>query len=159
MTFRSPRELYQFSSADNSAPLMRFCLPFSAQTIRVHSTRACLTRYVPLSGFLNLLVAYSSNRPEALFHASDAHGIFPAEFSPRIQHRTFVRIDYPSSSVLLLHLLPPALQQANSQNTPTRKQVRTNRHKRFRALICFRVRSHLALVLPSTSGRYSPGFY
>ena len=104
-------------------------------------------------------MVYSSNRPEVLFHTSGTHGIFPAEFSPQTQHRTFIRLDYPLCLVLFLLLLSPAWKQANSQIALARGLVRTNRHQMLRALICLRVRSHLALVLPSTSGRYSPGLY
>jgi hypothetical protein len=81
MTFRPPQELYKLSSADCSAPLMRFLFPTARNDLSL-LTRVYLTRYVPLSGFLNLLVVYSSHRPEALFHAPNTHGIHPAEFSP-----------------------------------------------------------------------------
>jgi hypothetical protein len=46
--------------------------------------RVCLTRYVPLSGFLNLLAVCSSANREALFHASYAHGVLPSEVSPHV---------------------------------------------------------------------------
>ena len=38
-------------------------------------SRVCLTRFVPLPGFFNLLAAYSSADREALFHASYTHGV------------------------------------------------------------------------------------
>lgn len=48
----------------------------------VHLPRVYLTRYVPSSGFFNLLTAYSSPHCAALFHAADACGVFPSERSP-----------------------------------------------------------------------------
>jgi hypothetical protein len=73
---------------------MRFFFPFSATTIRVHLPRAYLTRYVPLSGFLNLLAGYSSNRLGVLFRTPYTHGIYPSEFSPQEQHLLLVEFDY-----------------------------------------------------------------
>jgi len=46
-------------------------------------TRACLTRYVPSSGFRNLLTACSSSILVGLFHPTDIRGIRPPELSPR----------------------------------------------------------------------------
>jgi hypothetical protein len=51
-----------------------------------------LAQYVPLTGFLNLLADYSSNRPEALFHAPSTCGIHPPECSPWEQHRPLVEV-------------------------------------------------------------------
>jgi hypothetical protein len=73
---------------------MRFFFPFNATTVRVHLPWAYLTQYVPLSGFLNLLAAYSSNRFGVLFRTPYAHGIHPSEFSPREQHLLLVEFDY-----------------------------------------------------------------
>jgi len=57
--------------------------PLQREVTRVHLSRGIQPRYVPLTGFLNLLAIYSSRYPEALFHATGAHGVLPAEFSPR----------------------------------------------------------------------------
>jgi hypothetical protein len=67
-----------------AAPLLRFAAP-SAQSIqRVHLTRACLTRYVPPTGFHTLLTAYSSLDYPALFHAGALlEFLVPSELSPR----------------------------------------------------------------------------
>jgi hypothetical protein len=49
-----------------------------------HFTRACLTRYVALSGFLNLSALCFSRRLPALFHAGNALGVPPFRaFPPR----------------------------------------------------------------------------
>jgi len=49
-----------------------------------HFTRACLTRYVALSGFRNLSALCFSRRLPALFHAGNAHGVPPFRaFPPR----------------------------------------------------------------------------
>jgi hypothetical protein len=48
----------------------------------IHSPRVCLARFVPPSGFLNLLAAFPSPHLAALFHAADACGVLPSELSP-----------------------------------------------------------------------------
>jgi hypothetical protein len=58
-----------FARAGHAAPLLRFLAPSARPTWRVHFTRACLTRYVPSSGFLTLLTVSSSPGSPALFHA------------------------------------------------------------------------------------------
>ena len=50
-------------------PLVRFVAPSARSTWRVHSTRDCLSRYVPPSGFRTPLTACSSPDYPALFHA------------------------------------------------------------------------------------------
>jgi hypothetical protein len=45
----------------------------------------------------------------------------------------------------------------NSQILLTVKQVRLNKQNEMQVLIHFQVRSHPALVLPATGGRYSLG--
>jgi hypothetical protein len=109
ITFRSSLEHNQLSPADFSTPLLGFLFPFSAKQFEFTLPRICLIRYVPLSGFLNLLVVFPSNCPEALFHAPSTHGVHPAEFSPWKRHRTFVRCDYLSYIVSFLHLNLPAV--------------------------------------------------
>ena len=66
----------------------------------VHSTRACLTRYVPSAGFPTLLTAYSSRRRPALFHAGGTRRVSrPSEPSP------------PGDRVVLIGLALPACRQ------------------------------------------------
>jgi hypothetical protein len=48
----------------------------------IHSPRVYLARFVPPSGFLNLLTAFSSPHLAALFHAADACWVLPSELSP-----------------------------------------------------------------------------
>jgi hypothetical protein len=84
------------------------------EVLQVYNSRVYLARYVPLSGFLNLLAVYTLNCPEALFHAPGTHGVHPAGFSPRKQHRPLIRFDYLAYPVLILYLNPPAWKQADS---------------------------------------------
>jgi hypothetical protein len=56
-------------------------IPYSANNLSP-LTRVYLTRYVPLTGFLNLLAAYSSDCAMVLFHTMSTHGICSAELSP-----------------------------------------------------------------------------
>ena len=128
------------------------------EVIRVHSTRVCHTRYVPPSGFLNLLTACSSNHPEALSHASGTHGIFPCRAFPLKTAPCSLRAGFPRSQRIILHPQPPACVQTNSLPWPTRRQVRFNRYVTYVVLICSQVRSHPTSVLPSVGGRYSLGF-
>jgi hypothetical protein len=125
--------------------------------IQVNLTWVYLTQYVPFTGFLNLLTVYSLNHPAALFHATSTYGVHPTEFSPWKQHCPFVRVSYLASMVLFLPLHPPAWKQLDSWNTHSKRFVRLNKHHRIKVLIHLQVRSHLALVLPATSGRYSLG--
>jgi hypothetical protein len=56
-------------------PSMEFGVPTASSACGVHLARACLTRYVPLAGFLNLLAAFSSAHLAGLFRPADTHGI------------------------------------------------------------------------------------
>jgi hypothetical protein len=99
LAFRPPLEFGHSSPAGNvklPAALMRF---ISLQRINDRSplTRVCLSRYVPLSGFLNLPAGYSSNRLEVLFHTSNAHGISPSRAFPSQTAHCLVDNDYPLS--------------------------------------------------------------
>jgi hypothetical protein len=49
--------------------------PSAYSVCGAHSTRTCLTRYVALSGFLNLLAPCFSAGLPAFFHAGNAHGV------------------------------------------------------------------------------------
>jgi hypothetical protein len=127
--------------------------------IRVYLTRACLTRYVPLSGFLNLLAVCSSNHPEALFHAPGTCGVSPPEFSPWLQHRTLVECSYHPLYVCFSSQTN-CYQFAclDSKAFLVRRQVRPCKYAHRKVLIRPQVRSHPVLVLPATGGRYSLGF-
>jgi hypothetical protein len=126
--------------------------------IRVNLPRVCLTRYVPPSGFLNLLTAYSSNHPEALSHAPGTHGVFPCRAFPLKTAPCSHRAGFPWSQRTILHPQPPACVQMDSLLIPIRRQVRSNKYATHVVLICSQVRSHPTLVLPSAGGRYSLGF-
>lgn len=47
----------------------------------IHPPRVCLARFVPPSGFLNLLAVFPSPYRVALFRATDAYGVLPSELS------------------------------------------------------------------------------
>jgi len=71
---------------------MGFRFPYSVASAWSPLPRACLTRYVPLPGFLNLLAAYSSLHLAGLFHPADTPGISPSRaFSSRRAERLFGR--------------------------------------------------------------------
>ena len=73
---------------------MRFSAPTALEIRKVHQHGAARSRFVPPSGFLSLLTVYSLPNPPALFHAGNAHGVFPSE------HCT------PDSATLLSKELP-----------------------------------------------------
>jgi len=58
---------------------MRFFAPSALETRRVHQHGFARPRFVPSSGFLNLLTVFSSPNPPALFHAGNTHGVYPTE--------------------------------------------------------------------------------
>jgi hypothetical protein len=70
-----------------AAPLMRFVAPPAQSTCRVHSTRVCLTRYVPPSGFHTLLTACSSTGCPALFHAGALMEFLPLQSFSLVRSR------------------------------------------------------------------------
>lgn len=76
-----PRRVTQRSVAPKGyrlpllATLMEFPSPSTHKLRRVYSTPACLTGYVPSSGFHTLSTVYSSPERPALFHAGNAHGV------------------------------------------------------------------------------------
>jgi len=78
-----PAESYRPPAVTRSAeagharmtPLMRFVAPPALSTRRVHSTQACLTWYVPPSGFRTLLTVCSSNGLPGLVSCRSAHGV------------------------------------------------------------------------------------
>lgn len=79
----------------NAFPGVSF--PTASSALGVHCPRAYLTRYVPLSGFLSLLAAYSSASLAGLFHPADTPGILPFRaFSSHVS-----RTPYRSSLALL----------------------------------------------------------
>jgi hypothetical protein len=116
------------------------------------------TRYVPPSGFLNLLTVYSSTRFQAFFHALYIYGVYPKSFpltssiddsSPPI---TFtVDVLYATPCMPAVSLPYPTTHQNKSDGTCDSAN----------ALIkglnppLSPFTSHL--VLPKMGGRYSPG--
>jgi hypothetical protein len=69
-------------SKEVQVALLRFLPLRRISSSRAHSPRACLTRYVAPSGFLNLLtLSFSRSRP-ALFHAGNALGVTPSRAFP-----------------------------------------------------------------------------
>lgn len=102
-----------------SATLMEFPSPSTHEPRRVHSTPACLTGYVPSTGFRTLSTACSSPGRPALFHAGNAHGVSlfrgfpsppgPADSSPR---------DYP------LDVSPPHQRVVDARRPPPRAETR-----------------------------------
>lgn len=79
--------------------------PSTSSARGVHLFRVCLTRYVPLAGFRNLLAAYSSSNLVGLFHPTDAHGIpssrafsSPRAVSPHRRSMPSCRSFLPSAS-------------------------------------------------------------
>jgi hypothetical protein len=74
------------------ATLMEFPSPSTLEPRRVHSTPACLTGYVPPTGFRTLSTDCSSPERPALFHAGNAHGVslsrgFPPPPGPPARRR------------------------------------------------------------------------
>ena len=65
--------------------------PLAPSVREIHSPRDCLSRFVPPSGFLNLLTAFPSPYLAALFHAADTWGFslqsFPLSRSCYVSQR------------------------------------------------------------------------
>jgi hypothetical protein len=79
------------------ATLMEFPSPSTLEPRRVHSTPACLTGYVPSTGFHTLSTVCSSPERPALFHAGNAHGVFrPPGVFPHRQVHQLVAAGLPS---------------------------------------------------------------
>jgi hypothetical protein len=130
-------------------------MPLQREVIRVYLPWVYLTQYVPLSGFRNLLAVSSSNHPEAFFHASSTHGVFPLRAFPLKVAPHSRRDWFPRVRHTVLRPQPPACLQTNSWTENTRKCLRSSKYTSSVVLIHSQVRSHPVLVLPSTSGRYS----
>jgi hypothetical protein len=81
---------------DSRPPPMGF-LPLQRMTARgVHDSRVYLARFVPPTGFLTLLTAYSSPRLPALFHAGTLMGFYPPGVSPLREQRSLLETAIPS---------------------------------------------------------------
>jgi hypothetical protein len=65
-----------------ATPLMGFLAPTMLEEGRSHSSGACLTPVVALSGFLTLSALCSPPVRPALFHAGGILGVSPSELSP-----------------------------------------------------------------------------
>jgi hypothetical protein len=79
-------------------PLLGF-LPLWRLGIReIHSPRVCLARFVPPSGFLNLLTAFPSPYLADLFHSADTWGFslqsFPLSRSRDVSQRLFALLSF-----------------------------------------------------------------
>jgi hypothetical protein len=72
-------------------------VPLQRMTARgVHDSQACLTRFVPSSGFLTLLTVYSSPCLPALFHAGTLMGFHPPGVSPLREQPILIERALPS---------------------------------------------------------------
>jgi hypothetical protein len=69
--------------------------PLAPSVREIHSSRVCLIRFVPPSGFLNLLTAYPSPYFATLFHAADTLG-FSLQSFPLSRSRDASRRPLPS---------------------------------------------------------------
>jgi hypothetical protein len=68
-------------TASGLAPLgnsLGVCPPPATSALEARSSRSCLLRHLPASGFLTLLPAYVFQNLPALFHAGAAHGVLPS---------------------------------------------------------------------------------
>jgi hypothetical protein len=88
------------------ATLMEFPSPSTRKPRRVHSTPACLTGYVPSTGFHTLSTAFSSPERPALFHAGNAHGVllsrgFPSPPGPPARRRWITLLTFLHRTNLL----------------------------------------------------------
>lgn len=63
-------------------PLVGFGPPSALPELETRTTRACLTRLLPTSGFCTLLTVYVLQNPPALFHAGHALGVLPSGLFP-----------------------------------------------------------------------------
>lgn len=102
----------------------------------VRSTRACLTRHLPTSGFLTLLPVCSSSGRVGLFHPTNAHGVSPFKVFPSRPRRPARHRPCP---LLPLPLAAEAAEGRLQGFPPVRESVRT--FERFRL----------------EGGRYPPG--
>jgi hypothetical protein len=107
-------------------------------------TRVYLTRFVPSSGFLNLLTAYSSPYLVALFHATDACGVLPPELSPFK--------DWCCLSAVR------ALLSFQRRHLPSEEGRRVAKAA-YRAFFPLKVRCALVRRLKLTCARCSPGLF
>jgi hypothetical protein len=81
------------------ATLLEFPSPSTLELRRVHSTPACLTGYVPPTGFYTLSTVCSSPERPALFHAGNAHGVslsrgFPSPPGPPARRRWIALVTF-----------------------------------------------------------------
>jgi hypothetical protein len=81
---------------ESRPPPMEF-IPLQRLTTRgVHIPRVCLARFVPPTGFLTLMTAYSSPCLPALFHAGTLLGFHPPGVSPLREQPILFRWTLPS---------------------------------------------------------------
>lgn len=119
--------------------------PLTPPVREVHLPRVYRARYVPPSGFFNLLTAYSSPHCAALFHAADACGVLPSELSPL---KKLCRLS--AASALL----------SFPGRHPSSEEERRVARAAFRALVLLRVRCARSPVKvyqrPMLSWNFSP---
>jgi hypothetical protein len=106
----SSSESHRLTAAANdfacfAAPLLRFLAPSAQSTSRVHSTRVCLTRYVPPPGFRTLLTACSSAGCPALFHAGALMEFLPLQSFSLVRSSDASR--RPNALLPFIRFLPP----------------------------------------------------
>jgi hypothetical protein len=65
-----------------SATLLGFRPPSATSVLEARSSRSCLLRHLPTSGFLTLLPVSFFQYLPALFHAGAAHGVLPSGLFP-----------------------------------------------------------------------------
>jgi hypothetical protein len=76
-------------TAARQSPSHGISAPTAFVKSEVHLLRVCLARYVPLSGFFNLLGISSSRNLPVLFHTGNALGIYPSGLFPRAETELF----------------------------------------------------------------------
>jgi len=148
-------------------------VPYSVVSARSLLPRACLTRYVPIPGFLNLLSACSSAHLAGLFHPADTPGISPFRaFSSRRSERlldarfplgiAFLRIDALGISIRRRLRLRPRFRRRRTCRLPSgpfsRLRARCQPHdvtRRGRSMLSW-VFSLSRVFPPSAMARSSP---
>jgi hypothetical protein len=145
--FHSPSEFDQPALprspavADAGASFHGVLFPATSSARGVHWSRVCLTRYVPLAGFRNLLAVFSSSNLVGLFHPTDALGIpssrafsSPRAVSPHRRSMPSCRCFLPSTS-------PRFPGDGGAHHVRRPRFERTRPQIGFRALLSCRARS------------------
>jgi len=128
-------------SKEVQVALLRFLPLRRIRSSRAHLPRACLTRYVAPSGFLNLLTPFFSRSPPALFHAGNALGVFPFRAFP------------PLSAA------PPTHRRRFYPHVVSQKILERTPRLDFRAFSQEQVRCSASAYFSLDEARCSPGFF